>query len=208
MTKSKGINKPRESQEHCALRDRIIYRLRDTLLTASEVASVWGIHRQQVSRVMKRVYESLTIEQRFERSYMPEPNSGCWLWTEEISGSWGYGRFHLSGIRVQAHRFSYEMNFGKIPEGLVVCHRCDVPVCVNPDHLFIVTQKDNMRDRQAKGKYATAEKHHAAKLTTERAREIKDALSGGESKKSLARKHGVSPKTIHNISTGLIWKSA
>jgi hypothetical protein len=93
----------------------------------------------------------------FEDSYTIEPNTGCWLWTGAYTWN-GYGRFHLIGKGVvRAHRHSYEMKCGKIPEGLVACHKCDQPACCNPDHIFIGTQQDNVDDREYKnrGRWAT-----------------------------------------------------
>ena len=72
---------------------------------------------------------------------------GCWLWKGK-PGSGGYGSWKHG----QAHRASWEFYRGPIPAGLQVCHRCDVPLCVNPDHLFIGTQSDNIQDMYAKGR--------------------------------------------------------
>lgn len=84
---------------------------------------------------------------------IPEPNSGCWLWDGRYSKS-GYGTLGggRKGERVQAHRLMWEAVNGPIPGGLLVCHRCDVRGCVNPDHLFVGTAKDNTRDMMVKGR--------------------------------------------------------
>jgi hypothetical protein len=84
---------------------------------------------------------------RFHAKYIPEPNSGCWLWDGWVNGR-GYGRFG-KGL---AHRISWELHRGPIPAGMNICHKCDVPPCVNPDHLFLGTQTDNMRDCARKGR--------------------------------------------------------
>jgi hypothetical protein len=73
--------------------------------------------------------------------------SGCWIWT--AANKDGYGRYSNSGY---AHRISWEMHFGKIPAGMFVCHKCDNPPCVNPDHLFLGTNQDNVNDMRAKGR--------------------------------------------------------
>ncbi len=89
---------------------------------------------------------------------IPEPNSGCWLWTGAL-GNNGYGRigvgFKNEGTRGtgQAHRVSYETFVGVVPGGMDVCHRCDVRSCVNPDHLFIGTRLDNVHDMMRKKRY-------------------------------------------------------
>ena len=81
-----------------------------------------------------------------------DPN-GCWLWTgAKIRG--GYGFFHDGTRNGVAHRWPYQQKYGPIPDGLVACHKCDVPACVNPDHIFIGTYTDNNRDMAAKGRNA------------------------------------------------------
>jgi hypothetical protein len=96
--------------------------------------------------------------QRFHDSYVADPNSGCWLWLGRELGSHGYGSIKIFGRSVRAHRFSWELHFGPIPSGLLVCHKCDVPACVNPSHLFLGTHLDNETDKRAKGRarYRTA----------------------------------------------------
>ncbi len=80
----------------------------------------------------------------------------CWEFDGNISH--GYGRLTVDGKRVLAHRYSYEKFVGPILEGLMVCHKCDNPPCVNPDHLFLGTQLDNIRDCIAKGRFNTKPK--------------------------------------------------
>jgi hypothetical protein len=99
-----------------------------------------------------------TLRERFEERYVPEPNSGCWLWTGGCNES-GYGMICEAQGRAgannrprRAHRVSYEMHLGAIPDGMMVCHKCDVPSCVNPCHLFCGTGFDNARDMAAKGR--------------------------------------------------------
>lgn len=87
----------------------------------------------------------------FTDKIMPEPNSGCWLWTGAIRGD-GYGNFTYQGRNHGAHRVSWAFHHGPIPEGQNVCHKCDTPLCVNPDHLFLGSRSDNMRDMSKKGR--------------------------------------------------------
>lgn len=91
-----------------------------------------------------------TLEERFHDKYIPEPNSGCWLWIANANRT-GYGCLSDSKQRL-AHRISWEIHRGPIPEGLYVLHKCDVPICVNPEHLFLGTHQDNMDDMVRKGR--------------------------------------------------------
>lgn len=96
-----------------------------------------------------------TLAERIEKLSIPEPNSGCWLWLGQVS-SLGYGHIMLSPSRrkTKAHRASWEAFRGPIGE-LQVLHTCDVRCCVNPEHLWLGTRSDNMRDMYAKGRHRT-----------------------------------------------------
>jgi hypothetical protein len=107
---------------------------------------------------------------------------------------------------VLAHRFSYELHKGKIPEGLCVCHHCDNRACVNPDHFFWGTNADNTRDRDAKGRKAFGEKHGAAKLTEKDVIQIKNMLNSGMTEASIARFFNSPHSRIAAIKLGRSWK--
>ena len=101
-----------------------------------------------------------TTEERLLDHCEPEPNSGCWLWTASCYNG-GYGQIKVDGKTKIAHRVAYETWVGEIPEGLCVCHKCDIPGCIRPDHLFIGTQKDNVHDCMKKERFATGDNHYS-----------------------------------------------
>ena len=91
-------------------------------------------------------------KKRFHARYIQEPNTGCWLWSA-AGGGQHYGLFHFRGKTIGAHRASWIFHKGEIPNGLYVLHKCDTRPCVNPDHLFLGTPKDNMQDCVKKGRH-------------------------------------------------------
>lgn len=97
----------------------------------------------------------MNANERFDR-YVDKEHRECWAWLGATAGTMGYGRFWLNRGVVQAHRFSYERYVGPIPMGMLVLHRCDNPKCVNPDHLFLGTDFDNLHDAMRKGRADTS----------------------------------------------------
>jgi hypothetical protein len=151
---------------------------------------------------MKR---GLTDEERFLQHVHPEPNSGCWLWTGGLKCR-GYGGFRLRKDRYTfSHRISYELFVGEIPKGLHVCHKCDNPFCVNPEHLFVGTSKQNMEDRDSKGRFHVlkGEKVGASILTNDQALKIFQSKSPQD---ILAKTFGVSVSTIRAIKSKRLWR--
>ncbi len=148
---------------------------------------------------------------RFHDKTIPEPNSGCWLWLGGVH-EFGYGVIGLGrrgeGTR-KAHRVAWELYHGSIPSGQCVCHRCDVPSCVNPEHLFLGSLSDNMKDCASKGRNFVpdnrGERASWAKLTIEQARDIK---SRRMSSHAFARHYAVSRSAISQIWSGRNWAQA
>ena len=134
---------------------------------------------------------------------------GCWLWTGHRTTN-GYGRLHFDGRGIQAHRLAWEWTNGPIPEGLRVCHRCDVPNCVNPEHLFLGTQQDNIRDMYAKGRFPKYPRYGeygtAAKLTWPLVYKIRERYAaGGVTYTSLGREFGMHQSAIGKAIRGETW---
>lgn len=94
------------------------------------------------------------MDKHLDGKWTPEPNTGCYLWFGARSG-FGYGSFTRGGKKFDAHRYAFEQAYGPISAGLWVLHRCDVPECVNPEHLFLGTHGDNMADMTRKGRHGT-----------------------------------------------------
>lgn len=106
-----------------------------------------------------------------------------------------------------SHRVAYVLAVGPIPDGLYVCHRCDVKACCNPKHLFLGTNSDNQNDLWMKGlgRARSGPDHHFAKLTPEQVSEIRVRLSAGETQKSIAQAFGISRTHVGSLKTGHRW---
>lgn len=131
-----------------------------------------------------------------------DKSGNCWVWTGTLAAG-GYGRF----LGDSAHRLSYEQTYGAIPDGYFVCHRCDNPPCVRPEHLFLGTHQDNMDDMDAKDRRAIGERHGCARLAPEQVQAIRSRYAaGGVSYGSLAKEYDISKATVSHIVTGRKWK--
>lgn len=147
---------------------------------------------------------------RFTAKYEVDSETGCWHWTGATKGN-GYGSFGVSRGSwrrvVYAHRWAYEYFIGPIPEGLFVCHRCDVRSCVNPEHLFLGTHADNMADMAAKGRSLRGKRHNMARLSDADVLEIRHLWAvGGTTQVELGKQFGVDKRDISAIVRGLIWQ--
>lgn len=116
----------------------------------------------------------------------------------------GYGTAGRHGL---AHRMMWESANGPIPPGMVICHHCDNPPCVNPDHLFLGTHADNVADKIRKGRGTDGERNGTSKLTGAQVAEIRRLLGTGRSHEQIGRLFGVARQTVTNISTGIRWRS-
>jgi len=142
---------------------------------------------------------------RFEGFVSKQP-SGCWLWNRGKTGS-GYGvlyiRISQEKVAIGAHRAAYMLYRGALAHNVFVCHHCDEPSCVNPEHLFVATHAGNMRDAINKGRVIPP---HGLKLNGALAATIRDRYrKGGCTTRSLAKDFGVGKSLIHCIVTGRTW---
>lgn len=145
----------------------------------------------------------IPMSKKIEDSSVKIPESGCWIWMKSLNHR-GYGKTGLGrGTNISAHRASYEEKYGPIPNGMMALHCCDVPSCVNPDHIFLGSQQDNMTDKVAKMRQAVGEFHGMSKLTEQQAMRAK---FGSEKPTELAKEFGCSAVIIRQIRQGKYWK--
>lgn len=137
-----------------------------------------------------------------------DKSGDCWEWAGAKNHN-GYGRFHLPVKQCRAHRFSYILTHGHIPPGMCVCHTCDNPGCVNPDHLWLGTIADNMKDKERKGRsmHPRGESLPQSKLTEKQVLEIRAKyIPFKYSLSRLAREYNINNVTVHDIITRRRWK--
>ena len=147
-----------------------------------------------------------TVSERFWEKV--KKTHHCWPWIG--STRHGYGQIYHDGKQEVASRISWRLHFGVIPDGMFVLHHCDNRACVNPDHLFLGTQRDNLADMRCKGRgfvlsSRRGSEHGMAKLNERQVRAIRDLLASGRKGKELARQYGVTPTLISFIKNRKNW---
>lgn len=151
--------------------------------------------------------QSAPIEQRFFAKVLK--TESCWNWqaTKVPRGYGILGRGRGSRKYIYAHRFSYQYHVGEIPEGISVLHKCDNPSCVNPKHLFLGTQLENMKDMRKKNRGTVGVRHPNAILNPEIVCNIrKEYAAGGTSLSILGRKYDITFQHVHDIIKNKIWR--
>lgn len=154
----------------------------------------------------------INLIDRLWRFIEPEPNSGCWLWAGGFDNRGRpfkpYGRIWVEGKTLNAHRVSWELINGQIPDGMIICHKCDTPLCVNPSHLFLGTAKENTQDMISKGRdYSTrasrrGESSNFNKLSSEQVLAIyKDTRT----QSAIAKDYGITQSAVSRIKLKKVW---
>jgi len=135
--------------------------------------------------------------------YEPVPYSGCWIWM--MSTVCGYGSVKYDGKTERAHRLMYQLTKGPIPQDMLVCHKCDTKSCVNPEHLFLGSQKDNISDCLSKQRFAVGSRQGSSKLTDEKVRRMRALKKEGYSDGELGKIFGVNQTTVSRIIRRKYW---
>ena len=141
-----------------------------------------------------------TNEERFHKFYEIMP-SDCWEWQKSLDRD-GYGYFWYDSKTSRGHKYAWELYFGD-RGGLCVLHTCDNPCCVNPDHLFLGTHQDNVKDRDSKGRQVKGSKQHLSKLTEEQVRAIR---KDSRKHRIIANEYNIAKSNIWFIKSRTTWK--
>ncbi|NGX57222.1 MAG: hypothetical protein K940chlam3_00107 [Chlamydiae bacterium] len=150
-------------------------------------------------------YGPETIKKRF-LSKIEKQSDGCWLW-KGVKNRKGYGQFGIDSKMLSCHRVSWKLYRGELPAGVHVLHKCDVRNCVNPDHLFLGTNKDNVIDSVHKGRRSQGIQHFRAKLNPDKVRTIRKMFRSDKFLKiKIARHFEVAVGTIKAVLDGITWK--
>lgn len=147
-------------------------------------------------------FNSVTVARFWDKV---EKSEGCWEWKASfVTG--GYGYFRYAKKHGMAHRFSYMLHFGEIPEGKLVCHHCDNPRCVRPEHLFLGTIRDNTVHAAEHALIPRGSDTTFAKLTEDQVTELKTLFSQGWSMNALGKRYGIHGMNVGRILRGTSWK--
>jgi plasmid maintenance system antidote protein VapI len=184
---------------------RELYLEKDNNL--EEVANMLGVSYGKVYHYYDKYGLEKDAEYRFKRKFERDDDSGCWIWTAATDKD-GYGvHSDDNDDYVRAHRFSYQIHKGEIPKGAYVLHNCHNPACVNPDHLRVGTNSDNMIDAFEEGDITTEmQREKVRELNREQVIEIRNRYQEEDiSQVDLAAEYGVSGPTVNELLNGVTW---
>lgn len=152
--------------------------------------------------------QSMPMAERLRVASRVDPDTGCWIWT----GSrvpFGHGRAKIGLHKsVYAHRLSYETFVGPIPDGMFVCHRCDVPSCVNPEHLWLGTNADNLADMARKGRARKGPSAPQARFSDDEIREMRRLVAAGCTERGVAERFDCAPSYVNRVACGAYRREA
>lgn len=159
--------------------------------------------------ILRDLRDDVKVAARFWTKVRRPASDECWPWTGALSTKSGYGRICVDGRVVNAHRVAWALTHGPIPEGMDVLHRCDNPPCVSPDHLFLGTHADNMRDRKQKGRNPNVIgiRNPKARLTEADVLAIRERRRNGDHRvEATAEQYGISVANYWAIVYRRSWK--
>lgn len=179
--------------------------------TALAISKMCGVHAVtigkwlRVHRIPIQGQHMKTLEERFWEKIKKAGSSECWEWVayKDIGG---YGIIAVNKITQKAHRVSWILHYGEIPDGMFVLHKCDNPACVNPDHLFLGTQQENIQDMVNKKRHSRHESHRSAKLTRQDVKDIIELRRQKISMRKIADMYNITNCTVHSICQGIAWR--
>lgn len=146
-----------------------------------------------------------TLQQGYEKFVVKNPE-GCWDWKGCAPTNPGYGQFRFEMKHERAHRASWILHNGEIPEGKHVLHSCDNRLCSRPDHLFLGNQTTNMIDKTKKGRVPKGENHYKSKLTLETVKKIREMIALGKKGREIAKLFNIDYRQVSSIKTYRSWR--
>lgn len=147
-----------------------------------------------------------TIEEQFEARWEPVPEAGCWIWTGAYN-NYGYGVLWWNYRPILAHRYSWQIHKGPIPENRILCHTCNTRCCINPDHLYAGTPKTNYDDSVRAGTATGYPKQQGEQVGGSKLKEVDIRIirRSSDTNENLARRFGISPSHMSRVRRGLYW---
>ena len=176
--------------------------VRQQKLLQGTTKSCGCIRKEKAKKWASKLNLVVDVEKYIKDRVSINPDTGCWEWVGSFFSN-GYARAGLKGYSKRASRLCYSYFVGEIPKNMFACHKCDNPGCVNPDHIFIGTAKDNLLDMSNKGRSLRGEKSPNAKLTEDKVIKIRNSK---KPKEYWSKKYNVSIFTIRDVMNGRTWK--